>query len=145
MLIDDTDNSRIKGVIANFGKTPLDIKKEINVRENLIVNIDQLIETKLNYEDKITREIDKIIENKKGKSRLQKMHPKNIFKLLNFYQKFVFEAKKIESSEEALILINGNNSFETEKEQKQSINIPIISKIDDSKIKECSEILIKKI
>lgn len=105
----ESKDSKIKGVIANFGKKDVDIEKQIELLELDVVDTKKL-ENEIRQLDKnIRTEIDKIHDNKKGNISTQKKTTSKTNKeVILLYNEDVAKAKKIENNEEKLIDFKGD-------------------------------------
>ncbi|ATQ35457.1 hypothetical protein MENTO_v1c03110 [Mesoplasma entomophilum] len=143
LLLSQSDESKIKGVTANFGKTLIDIEKNIEETENLIVNIEPFLKNKKNLEAEIEEEINEIFKTKKGNTKINKIKYENIYDLINIYENFIEDALKIEHSKERLLKIEGSDSLEKELQQKEMLIIPELNYISSKKIEKASNIFQK--
>lgn len=144
MLKESTD-SKIKGVIANFGKKDVDVEKQIDLLESEIIDTDT-IEKEINeLNNKIRAEIDKIHDTKKGKIAIQKKPiSKSNDEVIALYKDDIERAKKIENDENKLINIKGDDSLEKQKEKIETTIIPQLNIMLDERINEIKDIFIKK-
>lgn len=145
LLLKESINSRIKGVIANFGQKDIDIEKEIDALENTLIDTKQLENEIIELNKKTRTEIDKIHDNKKGKIIIQKKPTSKTNKeVIELYNEDIEKAKKIEKNEEELLKIKGDNSLEKQKLIIESINIPIIQLVSNEEIDTLKYIFAKK-
>ena len=140
----ESKDSKIKGVIANFGKKDVDIEKQIELLELDVVDTKKL-ENEIRQLDKnIRTEIDKIHDNKKGNISIQKKPTSKTNKeVILLYNEDVAKAKKIENNEEKLIDFKGDNALEKQKLNIEKINIPIVEIIDNNEILKVKDIFSK--
>lgn len=145
LLLKESTDSKIKGVIANFGKKDVDVEKQIDLLESEIIDTDT-IEKEINeLQNKIRTEIDKIHDTKKGKIAIQKKPiSKSNDEVIALYKDDIEKAKKIENDENELLNIKGDNSLEKQKEKIETVIIPTLSIILDERINEVKDIFIKK-
>lgn len=137
-------DSKIKGVIANFGKKDVDIEKQIELLELNIVDTKKLEDEIKQLDKNIRTEIDKIHDNKKGNISIQKKPiSKTNKEVILLYNEDVEKAKKIENNEEKLINFKGDNTLEKQKLNIEKINIPIIEIIDNNEIVKVKDIFSK--
>jgi wobble nucleotide-excising tRNase len=135
LLLEPGNKSKIKGVVANFGKKDIDTERRIGDLETKIVDIKPLSDEILSLRTDTRKEIDNIHEQRKGSAEIQKKPAnKTIEEVIKFYQEDVTEAKKIERSEDELLKIRGDNSFEIEKQRIVSLRIIDVWNILDGKI-----------
>lgn len=66
IILKESNNSKIKGVIANFGKKDVDIEKQIKLLEENIIDTKELENEIQQLNKNIRAEIDKIHDEKKG-------------------------------------------------------------------------------
>lgn len=145
LLLKESTDSKIKGVIANFGKKDVDVEKQIDLLESEIIDT-ATIEKEINELNiKIRTEIDKIHDTKKGKIAIQKKPiSKSNDEVIALYNDDLEKAKKIESDENELLNIKGDDSLETQKEKIETVIIPQLNIILDESINEIKDIFIKK-
>ena len=72
LILKESKDSKIKGVIANFGKKDVDIEKQIELLELDVVDTKKIEDEIRKLDKNIRTEIDKIHDNKKGKISIQK-------------------------------------------------------------------------
>lgn len=72
IILKESNNSKIKGVIANFGKKDVDIEKKIKLLEENIIDTKKLENEIQQLNKNIRAEIDKIHDEKKGSISIQK-------------------------------------------------------------------------
>ncbi len=144
LILKESKDSKIKGVIANFGKKDVDIEKQIELLELDVVDTKKL-ENEIRQLDKnIRTEIDKIHDNKKGNISIQKKPTSKTNKeVILLYNEDVAKAKKIENNEEKLIDFKGDNALEKQKLNIEKINIPIVEIIDNNEILKVKDIFSK--
>lgn len=145
LLLKESTDSKIKGVIANFGKKDVDVEKQIDLLESEIIDT-TIIEKEINeLNNKIRTEIDKIHDTKKGKIAIQKKPTsKSNDEVISLYKDDIEKAKKIESNEAELLNIKGDDSLEKQKEKIESILIPPLNIMSNENIDEIKDIFIKK-
>lgn len=140
----ESKDSKIKGVIANFGKKDVDIEKQIELLELDVVDTKKLEDEIRKLDKNIRTEIDKIHDNKKGNISIQKKPTSKTNKeVILLYNEDVAKAKKIENNEEKLIDFKGDNALEKQKLNIEKINIPIIEIIDNNEILKVKDIFSK--
>lgn len=141
LMIEQSKDSKIKGIIANFGQKDIEIEKQIKELENKIVNTQSLKSQIISINESIRNEMDKIHDTKKGSTSItKKAKNKTNEEIIKLYKEDIKSAIKIEADEEKLINIKGDNSLEIEKSKIEKIVIPIISVIKKSEIDEVGEI-----
>ena len=141
LILKESKDSKIKGVIANFGKKDVDIEKQIELLELNIVDTKKLEEEIRQLDKNIRTEIDKIHDNKKGNISIQKKPTSKTNKeVILLYNEDIAKAKKIENNEEKLIDFKGDNALEKQKLNIEKINIPIIEIIDNNEIVKVKDI-----
>lgn len=144
LILKESKDSKIKGVIANFGKKDVDIEKQIELLELNIVDTKKLEDEIKQLDKNIRTEIDKIHGNKKGNISIQKKPiSKTNKEVILLYNEDVEKAKKIENNEEKLINFKGDNTLEKQKLNIEKINIPIIEIIDNNEIVKVKDIFSK--
>ncbi len=145
LLLKESTDSKIKGVIANFGKKDVDVEKQIDLLESEIIDT-VTIEKEINeLNNKIRIEIDKIHDTKKGKIAIQKKPTsKSNDEVIALYNDDIEKAKKIENDENKLINIKGDDSLEKQKEKIETAIIPQLNIMLDERINEIKDIFIKK-
>lgn len=144
LILKESKDSKIKGVIANFGKKDVDIEKQIELLELDVVDTKKLEDEIRQLDKNIRTEIDKIHDNKKGNISIQKKPTSKTNKeVILLYNEDVAKAKKIENNEEKLIDFKGNNALEKQKLNIEKINIPIINFIDNNEIVKVKDIFSK--
>lgn len=145
LMLEQSNDSKIKGVIANFGQKDIDSEKQIKELELKIIDTKELGNeiNKLNKE--VRDEIDRIHDTKKGNIAISKK-PKNKSNedVIALYNEDIKEAKKIEIDEEKLLDTKGNNSIENERSKIEKILIPQISSYKKDEVMNIKEIFIKK-
>lgn len=147
-LLLENSEGKIKGVEANFGKGGVDIENKIKELEKLIIKEDELGKldsgiAKLRKE--IRTEIDKIHDRRKGEANIQrKSNGESVERVIELYKKDFQDAKKIESDEEKLIKINGDNAIEKQIAQNENLRPLNLSKIQSSLIEEVKVIFKEK-
>lgn len=144
LLLKESTNSKIKGVIANFGKKDVDVEKQIDLLEAEIIDT-TTIEKEINeLNNKIRTEIDKIHDTKKGKIAIQKKSiSKTNDEVIALYNEDLEKAKKIESDENKLLIIKGDDSLEIQKSKIETVIIPPLNIILNENINEIKEIFSK--
>ena len=144
LILKESKDSKIKGVIANFGKKDVDIEKQIELLELDVVDTKKLEDEIRKLDKNIRTEIDKIHDNKKGNISIQKKPTSKTNKeVILLYNEDVAKAKKIENNEEKLIDFKGDNALEKQKLNIEKINIPIIEIIDNNEILKVKDIFSK--
>ena len=98
LLLKESTDSKIKGVIANFGKKDVDVEKQIDLLESEIIDT-TIIEKEINeLNNKIRTEIDKIHDTKKGKIAIQKKPTsKSNDEVISLYKDDIEKAKKLKA------------------------------------------------
>lgn len=145
LLLKESENSKIRGVIANFGEKDIDAEKQIDLLESEKIDTNS-IETEIKeLKNKIRTEIDRIHDNKKGNITIQKKPSSKTNKeIIALYTEDIEKAKKIENNEDELLNIKGDNSFEKQKEKIEAIIIPTLNKISNENINEIKNIFSKE-
>lgn len=144
LILKESKDSKIKGVIANFGKKDVDIEKQIELLELDVVDTKKIEDEIRKLDKNIRTEIDKIHDNKKGNISIQKKPTSKTNKeVILLYNEDVAKAKKIENNEEKLIDFKGDNALEKQKLNIEKINIPIIEIIDNNEILKVKDIFSK--
>lgn len=85
LILKESKDSKIKGVIANFGKKDVDIEKQIELLELDVVDTKKLEDEIRKLDKNIRTEIDKIHDNKKGNISIQKNRLPRLIKKLYYY------------------------------------------------------------
>ena len=145
LKLEQSKDSRIKGVIANFGQKDVDSEKQIKELESKIIDTKELSNeiTKLNKE--VRDEIDRIHDTKKGNIAIsKKSKSRSNEEVIALYNEDIKEAKKIESDEEKLLNTKGDNSIENERIKIEKILIPQISSYKKDEVINIKEIFTKK-
>lgn len=145
LLLKESTDSKIKGIIANFGKKDVDVEKQIDLLESKIVDT-VTIEKEINeLNNKIRIEIDKIHDTKKGRITIHKKPTsKSNDEVIALYIDDIEKAKKIETDENKLINIKGDDSLEKQKEKIETAIIPSLNIMLNEHINEIRDIFIKK-
>jgi len=147
LLIENSED-KIKGVEASFSKGDVDIENKIKELEKLIIKEDEIekLDTNISKLHKeIRTEIDKIHDRRKGKSNIQKKSKdESIERVIELYKKDFQDAKKIESDDENLIKINGDNAIEKQIAQNENLKPLNFSKIQTPLIEEVKAIFKEK-
>tara|TARA_R110001592_G_scaffold174368_2_gene413198 strand:+ start:3174 stop:5321 length:2148 start_codon:yes stop_codon:yes gene_type:complete len=147
LLIENSED-KIKGVEASFSKGDVDIENKIKELEKLIIKEDEIekLDTSISkLRKEIRTEIDKIHDRRKGKSNIQKKsRDESVERVIELYKKDFQDAKKIESDDENLIMINGDNAIEKQIAQNENLRPLNFSKIQTPLIKEVKEIFKEK-
>jgi wobble nucleotide-excising tRNase len=147
-LLLENSEGKIKGVEASFGKGGVDIENKIKELEKLIIKEDEIGKldkgiAKLRKE--IRTEIDKIHDRRKGEANIQrKSKDESVERVIELYKKDFQDAKKIESDEEKLIKINGDNAIEKQIAQNENLRPLNLSLIKTSLIEEVKVIFKEK-
>ena len=145
LLLKESTDSKIKGVIANFGKKDVDVEKQIDSLESEINDTDTIENEIDELSKKIRAEIDKIHDTRKGKTAIQKKSiSKSNDEVIALYNDDIKNARKIESDETELLNIKGDDSLEKQKEKIKAVIIPSINIILNESINEIKDIFIKK-
>lgn len=146
LMLEQSRDSKIKGVIANFGQKDIDTEKQIKELQKNIINTKELNDEINRLNKEIRNEIDKIHDEKKGNVAISKKpKSKSNEEVIALYQEDIKEAKKIESNEEKLLNTKGDNTIENEKSKIEKIVIPKISSYKKEDIENIKEIFGKKI
>lgn len=147
-LLLENSEGKIKGVEASFGKGGVDIENKIKELEKLIIKEDEIGKldkgiAKLRKE--IRTEIDKIHDRRKGEANIQrKSKDESVERVIELYKKDFQDAKKIESDEEKLIKIIGDNAIEKHIAQNENLRPLNLSKIQSTLIEEVKVIFKEK-
>ena len=147
-LLLESSDEKIKGIEANFGKGSVDIKKQIKELEEHIVSKEDIndLDSSIDKLRKgIRKEIDSIHDRRKGGANIQKKSKdESVEKVIELYKKDYTDAKKIETEEEKLIKINGDNSIEKQISQYENLRPLTFAKITLSFIEEIKLIFKEK-
>ena len=147
LLLENSDG-KIKGVEASFGKGGVDIENKIKELEKLIIKVDEIgkLDTGIaKLRKEIRTEIDKIHDSRKGEANIQrKSKDESVERVIELYKKDFQNAKKIESDEEKLIKINGDNAIEKQIAQNENLRPINLSKIQTNLIEEVKVIFKEK-
>lgn len=145
LLLKERTDSKLKGVIANFGKSDVDVEKQIDLLESEIIDTTIIEKEIKELNNKVRTEIDKIHDTKKGKIAIQKKSTsKSNNEVISLYKDDIEKAKKIVSNEAELLNIKGDDSLEKQIEKIESIRIPPLNIMSNENIDEIKEIFIKK-
>lgn len=147
-LLLENSEDKIKGVEASFGKGGVDIENKIKELEKLIIKEDEIgkLDTGIaKLRKEIRTEIDKIHDSRKGEANIQrKSKDESVERVIELYKKDFQDAKKIESDEEKLIKINGDNAIEKQIAQNENLRPLNLSKIQSALIEEVKVIFKEK-
>jgi wobble nucleotide-excising tRNase len=147
-LLLENSEDKIKGVEASFGKGGVDIENKIKELEKLIIKEDEIgkLDTGIaKLRKEIRTEIDKIHDRRKGEANIQrKSKDESVERVIELYKKDFQDAKKIESDEEKLIKINGDNAIEKQIAQNENLRPINLSKIQTNLIEEVKVIFKEK-
>src|SRR5690554_1871463 len=147
LLLENSDG-KIKGVEASFSKGGVDIENKIKELEKLIIKEDEIgkLDTGIaKLRKEIRTEIDKIHDSRKGEANIQrKSKDESVERVIELYKKDFQDAKKIESDEEKLIKINGDNAIEKQIAQNENLRPINLSKIQTNLIEEVKVIFKEK-
>ena len=147
-LLLENSEDKIKGVEASFGKGGVDIENKIKELEKLIIKEDEIgkLDTGIaKLRKEIRTEIDKIHDRRKGEANIQrKSKDESVERVIELYKKDFQDAKKIESDEEKLIKINGDNAIEKQIAQNENLRPLNLSKIQSALIEEVKVIFKEK-
>lgn len=146
LLLENTDG-KIKGIEASFGKGVVDIENKVKELEKLIISkteIDKLDLNIVRLKKEIRTNIDTIHNRRKGKSNIQKKSKdETVVRVIELYKKDFKEAKKIESDDNKLIEVNGDNSIEKQISQNENLRPLSFSNISTT-LKEEVNIIFKE-
>ena len=146
LLLENTDG-KIKGIEASFGKGVVDIENKVKELEKLIISkteIDKLDLNIVRLKKEIRTDIDTIHNRRKGKSNIQKKSKdETVVRVIELYKKDFKEAKKIESDDNKLIEVNGDNSIEKQISQNENLRPLSFSDISTT-LKEEVNIIFKE-
>ncbi|MFT5601718.1 MAG: wobble nucleotide-excising tRNase [Flavobacteriales bacterium] len=146
LLLENTDG-KIKGIEASFGKGVVDIENKVKELEKLIISkteIDKLDLNIVRLKKEIRTDIDTIHNRRKGKSNIQKKSKdETVERVIELYKKDFKEAKKIESDDNKLIEVNGDNSIEKQISQNENLRPLSFSDISTT-LKEEVNIIFKE-
>ena len=146
LLLENTDG-KIKGIEASFGKGVVDIENKVKELEKLIISkteIDKLDLNIVRLKKEIRTDIDTIHNRRKGKSNIQKKSKdETVERVIELYKKDFKEAKKIESDDNKLIEVNGDNSIEKQISQNENLRPLSFSNISTT-LKEEVNIIFKE-
>lgn len=147
-LLLENSERKIKGVEASFSKSDVDIENKIKEIEKLIIKEDEIgkLETGIaKLRKEIRTEIDQIHDRRKGEANIQrKSKDESVKRVIELYKKDFQDAKKIESDEEKLIKINGDNAIEKQIAQNENLRPLNLSKIQSTLIEEVKGIFKEK-
>lgn len=147
-LLLENSEGKIKGVEASFGKSGVDIENKIKELEKLIIKEDEIgkLDTGIaKLRKEIRTEIDKIHDRRKGEANIQrKSKDESVERVIEHYKKDFLDAIKIESDEEKLIKINGDNAIEKQIAQNENLRPLNLSKIQSTLIEEVKVIFKEK-
>lgn len=147
-LLLENSEDKIKGVEASFSKGDVDIEIKIKELEKLIIKEDEIEKLKIDIaklRKEIRVEIDKIHDRRKGEAHIQrKSKDESVERVIELYKKDFQDAKKIESDEEKLIKINGDNAIEKQIAQNENLRPINLSKIQTNLIEEVKVIFKEK-
>lgn len=145
LMLEQSKDSKIKGVIANFGKKDVDSEKQIKELESKIIDTKELKNELIKLNKEVRDEIDRIHDTKKGNIAISKKpKSKSNEEVIALYNEDIKEAKKIESGEEKLLNTKGDNSIENERSKIEKILIPQISSYKKEEMMNIKEIFVKK-
>jgi len=147
-LLLENSEDKIKGVEASFSKGDVDIEIKIKELEKLIIKEDEIGKLEIDIaklRKEIRVEIDKIHDRRKGEANIQrKSKDESVERVIELYKKDFQNAKKIESDEEKLIKINGDNAIEKQIAQNENLRPINLSKIQTNLIEEVKVIFKEK-
>jgi|GEM_PF-409976 len=147
LLLENSDG-KIKGVEASFGKGGVDIENKIKEIEKLIISkeeIEKFDTSIVKSRKEIRTEINKIHDRRKGEANIQKKSKvESVERVIELYKKDYQDAKKIESDDDKLIKINGDNSIEKQISQNENLRQFNFSKIPTTLIEELNTIFKEK-
>lgn len=145
LMLTESDNPKIKGIIANFGKKDVGVEKEILKIEKELIDVEK-IQRDIEKTEKVTRdEINKIHDSKKGKTSIQKKSAeKDIREILELYKRDVADAIRIIKSEKELLQIKADDSYEIQRDIIASVNVLKVNLLEEDDIKGIKDIFEKK-
>lgn len=145
LMLEQSKDSKIKGVIANFGKKDVDSEKQIKELESKIIDTKELRNELIKLNKEVRDEIDRIHDTKKGDIAIsKKSKSKSNEEVISLYNEDIKQAKKIESDEEKLLNTKGDNSIENERSKIEKVLIPQISSYKKEELMNIKEIFAKK-
>lgn len=145
LMLEQSKDSKIKGVIANFGKKDVDSEKQIKELESKIIDTKELRNELIKLNKEVRDEIDRIHDTKKGDIAISKKpKSKSNEEVISLYNEDIKQAKKIESDEEKLLNTKGDNSIENERSKIEKVLIPQISSYKKEELMNIKEIFAKK-
>ena len=145
LMLEQSKDSKIKGVIANFGQKDIDSEKQIKELELKIIDTKELGNEIKQLNKEVRDEIDRIHDTKKGNIAISKKpKSKSNEEVIALYNEDIKEAKKIESDEEKLLNTKGDNSINNERSKIEKILIPQISSYKKEELINIKEIFTKK-
>lgn len=145
LLLQESVNPKIKGVIANFGEKDVDIETKINSLKAEIMDTNKKEENIKKLKKEIIEEINRIYERRKGKILInKKQFFKNSDNVIELYNDDIKAAKKIENNETELLNIQGGDYLKEQKEKIETIIIRPLNIIVDTRIDEIKKIFIKE-
>ena len=124
LLLENTDG-KIKGIEASFGKDIVNIENKVKELEKKIITkeeIDKLDSNIVRLRKEIRIDIDTIHNRRKGQSNIQKKSKvESVERVIELYSKDFTDAKKIETDDDKLIEVNGDNSIEKQISQNENL------------------------
>jgi wobble nucleotide-excising tRNase len=135
LMLNDSEDIKIKGVIANFGEKLVNIEKEILETEAKIIDTNALKDEESEIDKDILNEIDNIFNNKKGSQKIRRITKDDSLSLIEAYEGEIANATKYEPSIEKLKDIDGSGLIQSQLDEIQNFDIDEVkeevSTIDD--------------
>ena len=141
-------SGKIKGIEVSFSKSHVDIENKIKELEEQLISefeIAKLDSSIVDSRKKIRVEIDAIHDRRKGNASIKKS-PENetIERVIERYKNDYQDAKKIETDDEKLIKIIGDNAIEKQIEQNENLRPLKFSEIPTTLLEEVKVIFKEK-
>lgn len=114
--------TKIRGVIANFGKEAVETDEKVEELRKRLIDIEPLESNKDRLEKEIRLAIIHIHDNKKGSTNIQHKSG-NVLEILGFYENDLKNALKIEPDNNKLIKIVGDDTLNKKLLSLENINI----------------------
>lgn len=142
VLLTENDNSRIKGVVANFGKKDIGIEKDIADAQAKIQDVSPIKSEIEKTKNTIMMEISDVHNRRRGDLKIQKKpSSKSLWEVMELYDADLENAKRIVKDTEELRNAKGDDSYELKKEAVERIVIPKIELLTSEELGELSSVL----
>lgn len=136
------EGKSLKGIIANFGETNVDIEKEIIEKEKLKIDTEEINKEIQDNKKIILDTIETIFNSKKGNSTIKKKNASNINELVDAYKKDLKPAMLlVNNNEDELKNVKDGSQYEQEFSKIQNLDVINIKTISDDIIDNIYEIL----